>query len=163
MTDRPEPDTGEDSHRPRESALGIDQGSRVAFFLLFVPQMIVWSILITLEEMARGDHATTRSLAIAIAQGVSPLVIVNIATTVILIQGVRLMIISQEYLRNRFVKPVIAAHEAKGRAEGEAIGKAEGELTRHMKWDSWNRRRMEAEAQGIPFNEPPPSSPNEND
>ena len=151
MIDRPDPYTGEDSQRPRESALGIDQGSRVAFFLIFVPQMIVWSILITLEEIARGSHATTRSLAIAIAQGVSPLVIVNIATTVILIQGVRLMIISQEYLRNRFVKPVIAAHEAKGRTEGE--------LTRHRKWAGWNRRRMDAEVRGIPFDEPPPPDP----
>ena len=151
MTNRPEPDMDEDTQRPRESALGIDQGSRVAFFLLFVPQMMVWIILITLEEIAHGGHTSTRSLAIEIAQGVSPLIIVNIATTVILIQGAKFMIISQEYLRNRFIKPVIAAHEARGRAEGE--------LTRHRKWAEWNRRRLAAEAAGLQFDEPPPQDP----
>ena len=159
MTNRSEPDTDEDTQRPRESALGIDQGSRVAFFLLFVPQMIVWIILITLEEIAHGGHTSTRSLAIEIAQGVSPLIIVNIATTVILIQGAKFMIISQEYLRNKFIKPVIAAHEARGRAEGEVIGRAEGELTRHRKWVEWNRRRLDAEAAGLQFDEPPPQDP----
>ena len=49
---------------------------------------------------------------------------------------------------NRFVIPVIEAHEARGRAEGRAEERAE--------WRAWNRRRTEAEAQGHPFNEPPP-------
>lgn len=49
---------------------------------------------------------------------------------------------------NRFVNPVIEAHEARGRAEGRAERDAE--------WQAWNRRRMAAETQGVPFNEPPP-------
>ena len=53
---------------------------------------------------------------------------------------------------NRFVIPVIEAHEARGRAEGRVEGRAE----RDAEWQAWNRRRMEAEAQGRPFNEPPP-------
>ena len=53
---------------------------------------------------------------------------------------------------NRFVIPVIEAHEARGRAEGRVEGRAE----RDAEWQAWNRRRMEAEAQGHPFNEPPP-------
>ena len=47
---------------------------------------------------------------------------------------------------NRFVIPVIEAHKAEGRAETQA------------KWEEWNKRRMEAEAKGVPFDEPPPSS-----
>ena len=49
---------------------------------------------------------------------------------------------------NRFVIPVIEAHKAEGRAEGRAESNAE--------WQAWNRRRMDAEAQGQPFNEPTP-------
>ena len=49
---------------------------------------------------------------------------------------------------NRFVIPVIEAHEARGRVEGRAEERAE--------WQAWNRRRMAAEAQGQPFNESPP-------
>ena len=45
---------------------------------------------------------------------------------------------------NRYVIPVIEARRAEGRAESNA------------QWRAWNRRRMDAEAQGLPFTEPPP-------
>ena len=45
---------------------------------------------------------------------------------------------------NRFVIPVIEAHKAEGRAESNA------------EWRAWNQRRIDAEARGRPFNEPPP-------
>lgn len=61
---------------------------------------------------------------------------------------------------NRFVAPVIEAHEARGRAEGVKIGRAEGEeigrAAAQAEWQEWNRRRMDAEARGRPFDEPPP-------
>ena len=40
-----------------------------------------------------------------------------------------------------------------GRAEGVALGREEANAA----WDAWNRRRVEAEAKGEPFTEPPPS------
>ena len=45
---------------------------------------------------------------------------------------------------NRFVIPVIEKHRDEGRAEERAA------------WRAWNRRRLDAEAQGQPFNKPPP-------
>ena len=53
---------------------------------------------------------------------------------------------------NRFVTPVIEAHEARGRAEGLAEGRVESNL----RWREWNRRRIAAAAKGLPFDEPPP-------
>ncbi len=53
---------------------------------------------------------------------------------------------------NRFVTPVIEARREEGRVEGRAEGRAESDAARR----EWNRRRMVAEAQGEPFNEPPP-------
>ena len=49
---------------------------------------------------------------------------------------------------NRFVIPVIEARREEGRVEGRAESDAA--------WREWNRRRMDAEAQGRPFDEPPP-------
>lgn len=54
---------------------------------------------------------------------------------------------------NRFVIPVIEAHEARGRAEGLEAGR----IAERAKWQEWNRRRMDAEVQGRTFDEPPPS------
>lgn len=36
---------------------------------------------------------------------------------------------------------------------------AEGIAQERAKWQAWNRRRLAAEAEGRPFNEPPPSAP----
>ena len=45
------------------------------------------------------------------------------------------------------------------RAEGVTEGLAQGEAQEREKWDAWNRRRLDAEANGSPFAEPPPSAP----
>ena len=54
-----------------------------------------------------------------------------------------------QFMVNNFVNPVIEARRAEGRAEVQA------------QWQQWNRRRMDAEAQGRPFNEPPPGEPSD--
>ena len=65
------------------------------------------------------------------------------------------MVIYQS-LVNRFVTPVIDRHIATGRAQGRAEGaQAQDEL-----WRDWLRRKQEAEAQGLEFNEPPPGTDN---
>ena len=46
---------------------------------------------------------------------------------------------------------------AEGVVEGRAEGLAEGESKMMDLWLDWNRRPMEHEAKGEPFNEPPPS------
>ena len=66
--------------------------------------------------------------------------------------------ITKRYLENKFVRPLIEQHEERGRAQGEKQG-AEQERQR---WEAWNRRRLEAEAKGEPFNEPPPGSESSN-
>lgn len=51
---------------------------------------------------------------------------------------------------NRWVIPVIQAHETRGREEGQAIERA--------RWVEWNRRRVEAVAEGLAFDEAPPGA-----
>ena len=46
---------------------------------------------------------------------------------------------------------------AQGRAEGVAQGVGQGAERERRAWTEWNSRRMEAEANGLPFDEPPPS------
>ena len=44
----------------------------------------------------------------------------------------------------------------KGRTEGKEEGREEGREEANAAWEAWNSRRLEAEAVGRPFNEPPP-------
>ena len=48
---------------------------------------------------------------------------------------------------------------AEGIEEGRAEGVEQGIAVTHRQWQGWNARRMEAEAKGEPFNEPPPTPP----
>lgn len=50
-------------------------------------------------------------------------------------------------------------HE-EGRAEGRVEGHQEGRVEAYAEWVAWNRRRMEAEANGESFTEPPPDMAN---
>lgn len=46
--------------------------------------------------------------------------------------------------------------KTEGIAAGKAEGRAEGVAERDRQWAAWNNRRIEAEAKGEPFHEPPP-------
>ena len=59
-------------------------------------------------------------------------------------------------ITNRFAKPVIESHEARGRAEGRQEGRAEGHTAERAAWRDWLNRKNAAETQGLPFDEPPP-------
>ena len=41
-------------------------------------------------------------------------------------------------------------------AEAYALNFAESEATSQVRWEAWNRRRMDAESKGMPFDEPTP-------
>ena len=47
---------------------------------------------------------------------------------------------------------------AGGLAEGLAEGREEGRAENQAAWEAWNERRVDAEASGTPFNEPPPGT-----
>ena len=89
------------------------------------------------------------------------LVVVGIAilalllTRPLILTGEILMSLYQAMV-NRFVTPVIQQHEARGRAVGLEEGQAAGRDAERARWQEWNRRRMDAEANGQPFDEPPP-------
>ena len=52
--------------------------------------------------------------------------------------------VTARYLGNKFVEPLIEKRREEGQAQ------------ERRRWIEWNRRRLEAEASGVPFDEPPP-------
>lgn len=67
------------------------------------------------------------------------------------------MIIPIEALRDKFVRPIAEGHRAEGRVEG----RVQGETNMYNAWADWNSRRLEAEGEGRPFDEPPPPAPDD--
>lgn len=63
------------------------------------------------------------------------------------------------YLTTRF-KASLQQRVKKARVEGMAAGKTEGIAENQRAWLAWNNRRLDAEAKGLAFDEPPPNGTN---
>ena len=80
----------------------------------------------------------------------------NAIVSLIIAQGGFIIMVLYYHMMSKLVAPVIKRHEERGAARGRAEGLAEGHAESNKKWREWNRRRMDAEARGLPFDEPPP-------
>jgi hypothetical protein len=116
----------------------------------------VWTITL----IGESDCLTTwNTLVRETATEFAPVGIGIAIGTLITMHGVAAIMAIYQLLTNAFTKPVIERHTAKGRTEGRTEGRAEGRAEANRQWQEWNQRRMDAEANNRPFDEPPPSQP----
>ena len=111
-----------------------------------------WFLLIFLSLLLPGCV-----LAFIFGEGHAPsvisfmeaVVVVSAAAAFVIVEGA--VLLSERYLQKRFNE---------GKAEGKVEGKAEGRLEMWKAYmRDWERRRDEAEEQGLEFTEPPPPKP----
>ena len=145
-----------------------------------------WTWFVYWYESNRGNHGDGIDVTMAVADRVIPstplimLISIFIVTVADLVGGV--IVVMARYLGNKFVEPLIEKRREEGRVEGrvegkvegraegkvegriEGIveGKVEGRAEERLLWSEWNRRREEAEANGVRFAEPPPDRVGEN-
>ena len=119
---------------------------------LIASAALVWGLtgLLGWYEIGYNGKDSLLDAIVAIAQGVSTAVAVTIAT---LASIEVVMIFAERYRQRRFKE---------GRQEGIEIGRLEGTDEERRAWEAWNERRLQAEANGEPFNEPPPSQRHSN-
>lgn len=135
-----------ESVRYRESIWSVPATWRDAYFKLFVALVIVTTALVVWHEVAVGATAGNLETFLAIARGLSPVVVVVAAWSVVSVEVGRMF--SEWYLNRRY---------AKGHAEGHAEGRTEGRARERKRWESWNRARLDAQEQGRKFTDPPPA------
>ena len=107
------------------------------YLLLFTLQLIICLGLLTWFEVGYQRDDGSLATVIAIGQGMAPLVVVVTATTVVILEGSTML--AERYLQRRYEE-----------------GMAKGEANEAARWRAWNARRLEAEREGRPFDEPPP-------
>ena len=144
--------------KERESPLSVGRKWLPWCLALIFLLTIGWTALIARIEVSSGNHEGILETAAAVGSKTAPaapLIVVYaiMATSVIDLFGGMVMVTAR-YLTNKFVKPVIEKHEARGRVEG----RVEGQVEERRKWIEWNTRRLEAEKSGQHFDEPPPAS-----
>ncbi len=123
----------------REDLLSILRRYRPFYFVVFIVQVIVWCILVYWWESTSGEH-TTDPIGRMIATGLkmAPLTGLSAIMSIVLVDIGRYLVV---------LLPTPSTRR-------KIIEKAKAEERRN--WVAWNNRRKEAEAQGLPFDEPPP-------
>lgn len=123
----------------REDLLSILRRYRPFYFAVFIVQVIIWCILVYWWESTSGEH-TTDPLGRIIATGLkmAPLTGLSAITAIVLVDIGRYLVV---------LLPTPSTRR-------KIIEKAKAEERRN--WVAWNNRRKEAEARGLPFDEPPP-------
>ena len=150
--------------------------------ILIIAQTLGFTALITWRETANG-FAGVNELVIAVVSGTAPaatLFIVYAITATALTDFIGGgVMVTARYLTKKLIEPLErkrreerAAMErrilegvergraegvAQGRAQGRAEGVAQGAERERRAWMAWNSRRVDAEANGLPFDEPPPA------
>ena len=117
--DRNQSENTSSSDTGRDSALSIRRGWWVAYALLFSIQVIAWTILALLDEVGQGVVGREPSeIAIAVGLKVGTLIVVSVAYTMILLEGVRSLMVIADYLRDK-LNEKRKADAAKRKAEEE--------------------------------------------
>ena len=138
----------------------VEKGRELWFLGLFLSQylgglaLIYWLGLRTEELNMLGAGALATAL-----------IIMSTAHAVVIVEGVAML--AESFLKRRY-EAGLQEGRAEGREEGREAGRVEGRGEgldeglragrREMlqRWEEWNRRRMQAEARGERFEEPPP-------
>ena len=137
----------------REGIWSIPRPLQVIYFPLFIGICVPLLIDIVREVTALRPEAGLVTVARATASEFAAVAVGAAIATLMAVQGgYILMMAIYHAFANRFIKPVIEEHEERGRSEGLA----EGIEKSNRAWAEWNQRRLDHEAQGIPFEEPPP-------
>ena len=141
----------------RESIWSVRRQTRELYFVVFIGLFLAGTGLASLR--AFHDGGTLLDTTLAAWSDAAPLTITAAAAALALTEiGRSLMVLVRrlEEGLERLREQRRAEGRAQGRAEGRVEGRVEGRAEVNCAWREWNERRLEAEARGEPFTEPPP-------
>jgi hypothetical protein len=145
----------------RESIWSISPRWKTTYFFLFSMLCLLGTGLLSWYETAQRAEDSAVETVLAIISGMAEVGVAAAVATVVTTEVTQNVMVTGEYLRQKLVEPLKEKQRAEGRAKGRAEGLAEGlEKGREAEraaWEVWNRRRMDAESKGEPFDEPSPS------
>ena len=137
-----------DTGMERDSIWSVSRPLLRLYLLLFSVQSgwLFWKIFrdTTAEHPGSGWEFT----ALEMLGGVSSHGLGVAMSSLIVVEGVSTLMVMYNLGMNLIVRPIIRWHERRGEVRGEE--------RERVRWQEWNRRRLDAAEQGVPFDEPPP-------
>ena len=159
-------------NQPKDGLPNDNQGERLSILtvarvwwpwclgLIFV-LTIVWTALVAWTVIEGANYRSAPEIIVAIISASAPgeflIIIYSLMTVTALEYGGSIIVVTARYLTNKWVKPLQDKFREEGRQKGHEEGREEG----RREGIEWNRRRLEAEAKGLPFDEPYPGMEDE--
>ena len=144
----------------RESPLSVAQKWLPWCLALIFGMTAGWTALIAWAEVSGGKHEGVAETAIAVVSDAAPSTPLILIYAIIIVSGLDavggLIVVTAKFLEDKFLNPWREKRAAEAREKGRTEGREEGREQERSKWSEWNHRRLEAEANGIPFDEPSP-------
>ena len=132
----------------RVSVMSVHERWWYAYLIAFLAQMASWTTMVAWDEAVRGNHATVVEYIRAVGENSSSMVQMFVLNAIIIIELGRLIMVLAQGIADRL-------RERREKFKAELIAEGKAELA--AKVSDWNRRRLEAEARGEDFDEPPPT------
>ena len=142
--------------KDRESIWSVAREVKTLYFLAFVILVVLGVGLLTWREVTQGDGAGPLEIVLAIWEDSAKIVTGSVGISVVVAEIVRYVMVLSRHLEERLER-VREQRREEGRVQGREEGRAVGLTEANARWEAWNARREAAAAQGIPFDEPPPS------
>ena len=134
----------------RESIWSIGRKWLPWYLLIVFAMVIGWTAFVAWFETSSGTHSGLADSANAVVRGTAPaaplipIYALLVISTLDLVGSVTM--VTYRYLSDKFLKPLHEKLRTEGRQQERRL------------WAAWNQRRLEAEQNGEPFDEPPPGS-----
>ena len=149
---------------PRESIWSVSLDSRALYFSMFTVLASIGIGYLVWYEITQRTEDTVYDTIMNIALGLGPIAIGAAAIGVIITEVLRFSMVMAEYFAKKVLEPSIERTRERlrkqareeGREKGREEGREEANAEANAKVQAWNRRRLDAEARGERFDEPPP-------
>ena len=140
----------------RESIWSVSAQWKAVYFPLFTILTIIISGYIIWHGLTHRPPGDIHDAIIAIILRLAPAIIVSAGASVVITELGRYTAMLSDILREKTDK-WIAKSRREDREKAHSQGHSQGQAEMLELWQDWNARRLEHEAAGKPFQEPPPS------
>lgn len=139
----------------RVSVMSVHEGWWYAYLAAFFAQMVGWTLMVAWDEAINGGHTRVIEYLRAVGRDSSHMVQMFVLNTIGIVELGRLIMVLAQGIADR-LKERREKFKAELIAQGKVEGMAEGKAELAAEVAAWNERRLEAEARGEKFDEPPP-------
>ena len=162
----PDRERDEPQQQDRDSIWSIPPARRALYFGLFTLYALAGIGFLVWYHVFEVGSDTWPETILSITQGIGLHTVGAAGLALLTIEGPNTVMVVGDYLRKKLIEPLeerrrqeAEQRQREAREKGLAEGLAEGRAQGQAAWLAWNERRLAAEVNGEPFDEPTPGTP----